>query len=62
MQTHTPHFDDDSRTVGIVLAVLGSLAFLSFVMAGLVGTHEKAASARAHTPSVAAHTSARSTG
>jgi hypothetical protein len=34
--------DDDSfRSVTLVLAVLGTLAVLSFVMAGVVGAREK---------------------
>lgn len=62
MQTHIPHFDEDSRSVGIVLALLGALALLSFVMAGVVGEREKAASTRAHAPSVAAHASVHKAG
>jgi len=33
--------DDLSHSVAIVLTVLGTLAFLSFVMAGVVGAFEK---------------------
>jgi hypothetical protein len=33
--------DDHSRSVAIVLTVLGTLAVLSFVMAGVVGAWEK---------------------
>jgi len=36
--TRTQHNGDDGfRSVAIVLAVLGTLAVLSFVMAGIVG-------------------------
>lgn len=45
--------DDDFRTVALVLAVLGTLAVLSFVMAGVVGAREKVAE-----PSHAASTAA----
>jgi hypothetical protein len=42
--------DDGFRSVAIILAVLGTLAVLSFVMAGVVGAREKsdASPARAH--------------
>jgi Na+-transporting methylmalonyl-CoA/oxaloacetate decarboxylase gamma subunit len=33
--------DDLTRSVALVLTVLGTLAFLSFVMAGVVGAFEK---------------------
>lgn len=33
--------DDNVRSVSLVLAVLGGLAILSFVMAGVVGAREK---------------------
>ncbi len=33
--------DDGFRSMAFVVAVLGTLAFLSFVMAGVVGAREK---------------------
>jgi len=41
--------DDFSRSVALVLAVLGTLAVLSFVMAGVVGAWEKSESPTAYT-------------
>lgn len=41
--------DDGFRSVAIILALLGTLAVLSFVMAGVVGAREKSAEAPAHT-------------
>lgn len=38
------HKDDNFRAVSLVLALLGTLALLSFVMAGVVGAREKSAS------------------
>lgn len=35
--------DDSFRSVSVVLALLGTLALLSFVMAGVVGAREKSA-------------------
>ncbi len=43
--------DDDSfRSMTLVLAVLGTLALLSFVMAGVVGAREKTAVTSANAP------------
>jgi len=36
-----PARDDGFRSVAFVVAALGALAFLSFVMAGVVGEREK---------------------
>jgi len=41
--------DDFSRSVALVLAVLGTLAVLSFVMAGVVGAWEKSEIPTAYT-------------
>ena len=42
--------DDISRGVALVLTVLGTLAFLSFVMAGVVGAFEKSEAPAASAP------------
>jgi hypothetical protein len=44
--------DDGFRSVAIILALLGTLAVLSFVMAGVVGAREKSAAAASHTLSI----------
>jgi hypothetical protein len=41
--------DDGFRSVAIILALLGTLAVLSFVMAGVVGAREKSAESAPHT-------------
>jgi hypothetical protein len=48
--------DRRARNVAVVVTVLGTLAFLSFVMAGIVGEREKATSA-AGTPAPVSHAS-----
>ncbi|HEY7669444.1 MAG TPA: hypothetical protein VH852_02295 [Hyphomicrobium sp.] len=40
--------DDLSRSTALVVAMLGSLAFLSFVMAGVVGALEKTSQPAEH--------------
>jgi Na+-transporting methylmalonyl-CoA/oxaloacetate decarboxylase gamma subunit len=55
MKAIRPDIDEDSRGVGVVLALLGALALFSFVMAGLVGEHERTARAAAQGSSIAAH-------
>jgi hypothetical protein len=46
--------DDLSRSVAIVLTVLCTLAFVSFVMAGVVGAFEKSHSTTTNTPASSA--------
>ena len=62
MNTIRPKIGEDSRGVGIVLALLGALALFSFVMAGIVGEHERTARTAAQASSVAAHAVAQRAG
>jgi hypothetical protein len=44
--------DERERSIAIILTVLGTLAFLSFVIAGIVGEHEKSVSTASATAAV----------
>jgi hypothetical protein len=46
--------DERERSVAIILTVLGTLAFLSFVIAGIVGEREKSVSS-AGAPAAVSH-------